>query len=167
MSAGNIQQPTTKPSPTEWLLYASLVLGIAHHVDHLLRFDHSGWLFRPDVTPFTWSLLVYPVLLFALWAAHRPRLRAIAIGLLFVFPTVAHVIIETPVDQYITWTQRPDVNVLGAASPVMGSMAVFITLALSLCTDLAFASALRDNQRRRTPSNIGTPSTDSETKHTA
>jgi len=36
-------------------------------LDHVLRVDHSGWPFRPGVTPFTFSLIVYPVVLPALF----------------------------------------------------------------------------------------------------
>ena len=37
------------------------MIGMFHHVDHVLRFDHSGWPFKAEVTTFTFSLLVYPV----------------------------------------------------------------------------------------------------------
>ncbi len=37
-------------------------LGLLHHADHVLRYDHNGWPFRPEVTPFTFSLLVYPII---------------------------------------------------------------------------------------------------------
>jgi len=39
------------------ILVAIMVVGIIHHTDHVLRFDHSGWPFRPEVNPFTFSLL--------------------------------------------------------------------------------------------------------------
>ncbi|MGA7622005.1 MAG: hypothetical protein WB630_02945 [Candidatus Acidiferrales bacterium] len=39
----------------EKYLATSFVLGICHHIDHVLRYDHSGWPFRPEVTPFTYS----------------------------------------------------------------------------------------------------------------
>src|ERR1700730_18297812 len=54
------------------ILIAIMVVGIIHHTDHVLRFDHSGWPFRPDVNPFTFSLLAYPILLFALLGPARP-----------------------------------------------------------------------------------------------
>jgi hypothetical protein len=47
---------------SEWLMLLSGGLGVLHHIDHVLRFDHSGWPFREIVTPFTYSLLVYPLL---------------------------------------------------------------------------------------------------------
>jgi len=45
------------------ILVAILIVGFIHHTDHVLRFDHSGWPFRPEVNPFTFSLLAYPILL--------------------------------------------------------------------------------------------------------
>ena len=39
------------------------VFGMLHHVDHVVRGNHSGWPFRETVTPFTFSLLVYALLL--------------------------------------------------------------------------------------------------------
>ena len=45
----------------EWMLLGVVALAFLHHVDHVLRADNSGWPFTPDVTPFTISLLVYPI----------------------------------------------------------------------------------------------------------
>lgn len=37
------------------------VLGIAHHVDHIIRGNHVGWPITAEVNPFTYSLAVYPL----------------------------------------------------------------------------------------------------------
>jgi hypothetical protein len=37
--------------------------GVLHHVDHVVRGNHSGWPFEEAVTPFTFSLLIYALLL--------------------------------------------------------------------------------------------------------
>ena len=58
---------TTKPQPAQiklraWLLVAAAsvtIFGIFHHVDHVVRGNHSGWPFEEAVTPFTFSLLIY------------------------------------------------------------------------------------------------------------
>ncbi|MCA1716015.1 MAG: hypothetical protein LC781_03850 [Actinobacteria bacterium] len=39
------------------------VFGVLHHVDHVGRGNHSGWPFEEAVTPFTFSLLIYALLL--------------------------------------------------------------------------------------------------------
>jgi hypothetical protein len=46
----------------EWMLLGVVAFAFLHHLDHVLRADNSGWPFTPDVTPFTISLLVYPIL---------------------------------------------------------------------------------------------------------
>jgi hypothetical protein len=45
----------------EWMLLGVVALAFVHHIDHVLRADNSGWPFTPDVTPFTISLVVYPI----------------------------------------------------------------------------------------------------------
>jgi hypothetical protein len=79
------------------LLVAVLVVTMLHHVDHVLRVDHSGWPFKAEVTPFTFSLLVYPVILFGLFGPQRLfwlrwALLVAATG----FALYAHGAIETP-----------------------------------------------------------------------
>jgi hypothetical protein len=39
-----------------------LVLVALHQADHVLRADNSGWPLTPDVTPFTISFIVYPLM---------------------------------------------------------------------------------------------------------
>ena len=38
------------------IIGAAIIIGLVHHTDHVLRVDHSGWPFRPDVNPFTVSM---------------------------------------------------------------------------------------------------------------
>lgn len=44
------------------LVAAAVVLSFGHHLDHVLRGNHSGWPATDQVTPFTGSLAVYPLL---------------------------------------------------------------------------------------------------------
>ena len=84
-----------------------VVVGLIHHSDHVLRFDHSGWPFRANVNPFTYSLLAYPITLFALlgsaqlfWA--RRLVLLVGAG----FTLWAHLMIETPAMQYAVWAHN-------------------------------------------------------------
>ncbi len=52
------------------------IFGIVHHVDHVVRGDHSGWPFEEAVTPFTYSLLIYALLLPGLYLTAKGRLMA-------------------------------------------------------------------------------------------
>ena len=62
-----------------WLLIAAAgvtIFGILHHVDHVVRGNHSGWPFEETVTPFTFSLLIYALLLPGLYLTTKGRLMA-------------------------------------------------------------------------------------------
>jgi hypothetical protein len=52
------------------------VFGLLHHVDHAIRGNHSGWPFQEAVTPFTFSLLIYALILPGLYATWRGRMVA-------------------------------------------------------------------------------------------
>ncbi len=62
-----------------WLLVVAAsvtIFGFFHHVDHVVRGNHSGWPFEEEVTPFTFSLLIYALLVPGLYLAWRGRLMA-------------------------------------------------------------------------------------------
>ena len=62
-----------------WLLIAAAsvtIFGFFHHVDHVIRGNHSGWPFEQEVTPFTFSLLIYALLVPGLYLTWRGRLMA-------------------------------------------------------------------------------------------
>ncbi len=42
---------------------AATVFSLMHHADHVIRGNHSGWPFQAEVTPFTFSLLIYALIL--------------------------------------------------------------------------------------------------------
>jgi hypothetical protein len=50
------------------------VFGFMHHVDHVVRGNHSGWPFEQAITPFTFSLLIYALLLPGLYLTAKGRL---------------------------------------------------------------------------------------------
>ena len=124
----------------EWLLVAAGVVGMAHHVDHVLRVDHSGWPFIAQVTPFTASLLVYPIVLAIFLLRGRPWLRVGLAALLFVAVQSAHIFIETPDNQYHSWAAgvsnsrgRVGVpNLLHIHSMALGIGAAALSLLLSV-----------------------------------
>ena len=55
---------------------AVTLFGLLHHVDHVVRGNHSGWPFEPAVTPFTFSLLIYALLVPGLYLTAKGRLIA-------------------------------------------------------------------------------------------
>jgi hypothetical protein len=135
----------------------SQVVGLIHHADHVLRFDHSGWPFRPEVTPFTFSLLAYPILLFALFGpAHLFWLRWLLLLVGAGFTLWAHTLIESPAMQYAMWAhnhslepQQPNANnLLGLQSSTLGVMAVTVAMILNVLLVAGVLPMLRDGLRR-------------------
>ena len=57
------------------LVFASgaVVFGLLHHADHVIRGNHSGWPFQAEVTPFTFSLLIYALILPGIYLTARGR----------------------------------------------------------------------------------------------
>jgi hypothetical protein len=157
----NSSAVTTKPAasarrrftPGEWMLLAVVALAVLHHLDHVLRADNSGWPFTPDVTPFTISLLVYPIfVLDFLLLRRRPWVRVGLVALLFVALQVTHAIVEPPADQYGTWANGTSAvphalgqpNLLYTASPVLGALSVAISGLLSLAVLAALVLLARE-----------------------
>lgn len=145
-----------KLSRAEKLLSLAASVALLHHVDHVLRVDHSGWPFTPEVSPFTFSLIIYPVFLSIFFFRSRPWYRVAATALLFLFSVFAHAFLETPMDQYHTWAYGSDFpghegqhNLLGRDSKFLGVCAVVVTALLSLSLLAALLAFMRDALRGR------------------
>jgi len=148
---------------SEALLLVATAVGLLHHVDHVLRVDHSGWPFRPEVTPFTFSLLAYPVALTVLLLRRRPWFRVGLMAVVFLATQAGHLLVETPHDQYATWAHGASAdpathgtpNLLGVASPAIGFLAagwsILLSVVLVLATVSLVADARRGSGRRATP----------------
>jgi hypothetical protein len=137
----------------EWMLLGVVALAVLHHLDHVLRADNSGWPFTPDVTPFTISLLVYPIfVLDFLLLRDRPWVRVGLVAVLFVALQVTHAIVEPPADQYGTWANRissvphalGQPNLLDTASPVLGALSVAVSSLLSVAVLAALVLLTRE-----------------------
>ena len=157
----NSSTVTTEPAassrrrftPGEWMLLGVVALAFLHHLDHVLRADNSGWPFTPDVTPFTISLLVYPIfVLDFLLLRDRPWVRVGLVAVLFVALQVTHALVEAPTDQYGTWANGTSAvphalgqpNLLPTASSVLGALSVAISSLLSLAVLAALVLLARE-----------------------
>lgn len=45
------------------LILIALVLAVGHHLDHIIRGNHVGWPLTAEVNAFTFSLIIYPLIL--------------------------------------------------------------------------------------------------------
>ena len=77
MSAGASEMiETARYSSRRWLLIfasSATVFGLLHHADHVIRGNHSGWPFQAEVTPFTFSLLIYALILPGIYLTAKER----------------------------------------------------------------------------------------------
>lgn len=129
-------------------IWAVIAVGLLHHADHALRYDHSGWPVRPDphvtgaglVTPFSYSLLIYPIVLSLFFI--RSKAYRISMSLLTLALVLAtHIFVEPPAHIYRTWAENSSPygalaghpNVLNIASPLLGVIAVTWMLLLAIC----------------------------------
>ena len=48
------------------LIALATLFSLGHHLDHIIRGNHVGWPLTSEVTPFTYSLGVYPLILLGL-----------------------------------------------------------------------------------------------------
>ena len=145
------------------LVSATVFVGLLHHTDHVLRADHSGWPFTPVVTPFTFSLLAYPILLAVLFGSRLPLgIRAALLSLLTAFTIGAHTLIETPRMQYASWALNrsidpalgPIPNLLCTQSPELGVAAVLTSLVLNLLLFTGTISVGLDVLRHKRPGDL-------------
>lgn len=127
-----------------WLLrfaVAATLFGIFHHADHVIRGNHSGWPFQGDVTPFTFSLLIYALILPGIYMTARGRsvpgyhlfvsvVGLVLIGFVHFVPTGEH---EAPIE---------DIYAL-YGSPLAGLLALAILTGLITSVALLAITALR------------------------
>lgn len=143
---------------TAMLLLITVCLGFLHHTDHILRVDHSGWPFRPDINPFTYSLLVEPAILFALLGPGRFFwLRWVVLAVATGFTLFAHTFIETPQMQYAMWAYDQSLeprywnihNLCGVQSGAIGWIAVILAMLVNVFLVTATIAMLVDGLKRR------------------
>lgn len=114
-------------SPRAYFIFGlATLLGMAHHLDHVIRGNHVGWPITPDVNPFTYSLIIYPLVVagFTLSLTGRAGSRywtvvmTLGAGMLVFF-------------HLSPWAVEPPGDViLPYADPVFGYVAFGILLAL-------------------------------------
>ena len=149
-SRGELPPPRTRLRRRLLVAAATVtIFGIFHHIDHVVRGNHSGWPFQETVTPFTFSLLIYALLLPGLYLTLRGRLMArywlFTAAVLFAVVTLAHFVgaeREAPIRDIYSVYDSPLWGLLALADLT----AIFISLAVLA---IAAVQALRLAQRSR------------------
>jgi hypothetical protein len=120
------------------LVAVPTLLGIAHHVDHVVRGNHVGWPVVPAVNSFTYSLLVYPVIAAGLYLTLTDR-----VGVRYWVVTAAFGAAMMWFLHFSPWAVEPPRDVvLPYADPWAGilAFAVLVGLVMSLLATTGYAT---------------------------
>ncbi len=140
------ETPATNPyRRSDILIGVTVGFGAIHHVDHVLRANHSGWPFTSQVTPFTYSLAIYPIAGTAYFLDAGPLTWMVIEGSASVGMLLAHTLIEPPSHQYNPWAGGE--NLLGVDSPALGRASQAVSIGLSLSLAAHFVSSTLDGMR--------------------
>jgi hypothetical protein len=124
------------------IMWSTVGLGVLHHTDHVLRANHSGFPFEPQVNEFTYSLGIYPLLLGGYFLDAGPNYWILTESLAFVGLGLAHTLIEPPSDQHGPWAHGT--NLLGAHSHATGRGAQVVSALLSVGVGAHLVSSIVD-----------------------
>jgi hypothetical protein len=119
----------TGESMTRWLgllIVTATLLGMAHHIDHIIRGNHVGWPVTQHVNPFTYSLAIYPLLAVGVYLTLTDRdATRYWLGFLTLSAAMLAYFHLSP------WAVEPPGDViLPYANPAFGYLAFAILLAL-------------------------------------
>jgi hypothetical protein len=135
-AAGETDRPELV-SPFYVLLAIPTLLGVAHHVDHIVRGNHVGWPLVAEVNAFTYSLAIYPLIALGLYLTVTDRVGADYWTVLFTGSAGLLAFLHLS-----PWAVEPPGDViLPYATPVAGYLAFAVLLGLIASVTLAAAYA--------------------------
>ncbi|MFF0991468.1 hypothetical protein [Kocuria nitroreducens] len=108
------------------LIFIALMLAVGHHLDHIIRGNHVGWPLTAQVNAFTFSLIIYPLILTGLALSRAgvigPGTWVFLSGGGAIFLTVIH---------FGPWAVEPPIDIIGLYDPpLIGWLAFGWLLAL-------------------------------------
>jgi len=122
------------------LVGVSILLGMAHHIDHVIRGNHVGWPITGHVNAFTYSLAVYPLFAVGAYLLLTDRDSVLYwTGFLTLSATMLAYFHISP------WAIEPPQDVIGPyATPAAGYLAFAVLLALiaTVAVGSAYAGVL-------------------------
>lgn len=117
---------TQLPRLLAYMVGVSTLLGAAHHVDHVIRGNHVGWPITAEINPFTYSLVIYPLVAVGVSLALTDRDSTRYWALLFPFSAGMLAFFHLS-----PWAVEPPADVIAPyANPLYGYLAFGVLLAL-------------------------------------
>lgn len=137
-----------------FLIYLATALSLGHHVDHVIRGNHTGWPLTEQITPFTYSLAVYPLILLGL---HLSRSGKVGAGywLLLSGPGTAFLIAVHLGPTAI----EPPGDIIGEYSTLLGWVAFgwLLTLIAVLAATFVYEARQWRRERQQTRERLSPP----------
>jgi hypothetical protein len=125
------------------LVFASsaTVFGLLHHADHVIRGNHSGWPFQAEVTPFTFSLLIYALIVPGIYMTAKGR----DVAGYHLFVAIAGLALLGGVHFIPTGGQESPIHdiYMVYGSPVAGALALVVLAGLIISVALLGITAYR------------------------
>ena len=122
------------------LATAAMGFSLLHHADHVVRGSFSGWPFEAEVTPFTFSLVIYALILPGIYLTARGFSIAryhlfvavgglVMLGFVHFVPVAGH---EAPISDIYAAYESPAAGTLALAilSGLLTSVALLALVAL-------------------------------------
>lgn len=126
------------------LFAVATALGLAHHVDHVVRGNHVGWPITPSVNPFTYSLAIYPLVALGIALSRTDRAGA------RYWTTVLSIAGRMLALVHLgPWAVEPPRDVIRYADPLWGYVAFAILVGLIVAACLGRATRRRSGSERR------------------
>ena len=134
---------TTRRART--LIHLATLLSLGHHLDHVLRGNHTGWPLTDQVTPFTYSVVVYPLIAPGLVLSRSGRVGSGSWAVLSGSGTVFLLAVHAG-----PTAVEPPGDIVGLySSPLLGWSAFAWLLALVVTLAASFSLELRQWRRDR------------------
>ena len=121
------------------LIALATLMSVGHHLDHVIRGNHVGWPLTAEVTPLTYSLGVYPLILLALFLSRSrsmgPSYWALLAGPVALFVAATHfgpAALEPPADIIALYAPR----LLGWLA--FAWLVVFVAVLAGMCLYAAY-----------------------------
>ncbi|WP_235019658.1 MULTISPECIES: hypothetical protein [Natrialba] len=111
------------------LLGLATILGVGHHVDHVVRGNHVGWPLIPEVTGFTVSLLIYPLIAVGLYLTLTER-----VGAGYWAAVITPAVLYVTAAHFGPWALEPPADVIGPYENEVVGYAAFAWLLAQVAT---------------------------------
>ncbi|ELZ02895.1 hypothetical protein C482_04511 [Natrialba chahannaoensis JCM 10990] len=117
-----------------FLIGIGTIFGIGHHLDHIIRGNHVGWPLIPEVTVFTYTLLIYPVIAIGVYLTVTEQ-----VGVRYWTIVLGGILFAVVITHFGPWATEPPQDVIDPYESVALGYAAFGWL-LGLVISLAAAT---------------------------